>query len=435
LTAKEQRTAIISLDGLSAAQFQRLLCRLPGLNALITDNALLEFEASPFADAQPIWAEILTGKFWYQNGCVGYATPGRSLNDLRIFTEADLRVPIILIPEIQKGRCNVFINTPLVEPRDENRKWLSDGGLPGVTAVRPKTLAATEPLKSYTPRPIISMGAAMADPNAANIFIDAELTRINCASTWCEQSDWKSFVFRVGIFDQLAHLFGSDFLEQDELIFSEHLSKLLTQLDQVLCQIVASADIHIFISAFSHIACKEVFSLNDFFARANLLARAQQNSKTNDLRQQAFALLKGAATTTAPLASQPFHIDPAQTLCASPVRGCIYPNAQKYFSDGIISDGKLKHLEQKVCDLLKAELRHHAKVTLVSNPASESGAINPSLIVDIEGVDLVDNLSTVSRDCELPLSVHRSCGFVWSRFRDSHGIKSVQVASLLRELR
>lgn len=345
MTAKEQQTAIISLDGLSAEQFQRLLRRLPGLNALITDNELLEFDASPFSDAQPIWAEILTGKFWYENGCVGYAAPGRSLNDLHIFTEADLRVPIALIPEIEKGQSNVFINTPLVEPRDENRTWLSDGGAPSVTAVRPNALAATEPFKGYTPRPIISMGAAMADASAANTFIDAELTRINCASTLCKQSDWKLFVFRVSIFDQLAHLFGLNFLEQDEQIFSDHLSKLLTKLDQVLCQIVTRADIHIFISAFSHTACKEVFSLNDFFSRANLLARAQQNSKTNDLRQQAFALLKGTGANAAPLASQPSHIDPARTLFASPVRGCIYPNAKKYFVDGIIADDKLNHLE------------------------------------------------------------------------------------------
>jgi Type I phosphodiesterase / nucleotide pyrophosphatase len=432
VTAKEQRTAIISLDGLSAGQFKRLLRRLPDLNTLLNDNALLEFEGSPFADAQPIWAEILTGKSWYQNGCSGYAMPGRSLNELRIFTEADLRVPTVLIPEIKEDQCNVFINTPLIEFRP-GRKWLSDGSAPSVTAARPGDLAAAEPFKSYNPRPLISMGAAMADPSAAKTFIDSELTRIECASVLCKETNWKLFALRVSIFDQLAHLFGTNYLEQNDLILSAHLAKLLTKLDQILCQIVASASTHLFISAFAHTPCKEVFSINDLLARSNLLTRAEQNTATNDLRQQAYALLKGAKSS-APLASAQSHINTAQTICASPVRGCIYLNAKKFFVDGMIANEKLKHFEQKVTELLKTELSQYAKFTLVSHPAFESTSTIPSLIVDIDGVELIDNLSTVRRNCELPFSVHRSRGFVWSRVRDSGNVKSVQVASLLEEM-
>jgi len=61
VSLREQRVAIISFDGLSSGQFERLQAQMPALHSLLTEGHLIEFDAAPFSDAQPIWAEILTG--------------------------------------------------------------------------------------------------------------------------------------------------------------------------------------------------------------------------------------------------------------------------------------------------------------------------------------------------------------------------------------
>jgi len=106
---------------------------MPALQSLLKDGYLVEFDAAPFSDAQPIWAEILTGQPWYRNGCAGYATPLRSLNELRIFTESDLQVQQVLLPAVQKGQCNVVVNVPILAPGNEDRTWMA-------TQVRPRWL-------------------------------------------------------------------------------------------------------------------------------------------------------------------------------------------------------------------------------------------------------------------------------------------------------
>lgn len=427
----EKRVAIISFDGLSAAQFERLLPQMPAVQSLLGDGHLTELDAAPFSDAQPIWAEILTGEPWYRNGCVGYAAPLRSLTELKLFSESDLNVKQQLLPEVAEGVRNIVINIPLLEPREHERKWMADGSSPSLTTVSPNSLMTNEPFKSYKPRPLISMGKAMAEPLAASTFLGAESNRAACAQTLSNESNWRMFMYRASIFDQLTHLFGPTFLDHTNLKVSAGLKELLVKLDSMLYQTMSRCDKVLVLSAFSHTACQEMLGLNDLFQNFGLLERNSGVSKENSLRKQAFALINSEDAT--PLVSASNQISPAQTICASPIRGAVYVNSIDRFADGIVSSSDLEERENQVFNLLKEETeRFSSTACLFRNKASIRQA--PNFIVDIAGVDLVDSLSCIRRSYDLPHSVHNSRGFVWLKATNSKPVKAVELLGLIAEL-
>jgi len=441
----EERVAIIALDGLSLGQFEQLQALMPLCAALLKNGHLQQLDATPFSDAHPIWAEILTGEPWYSNGCVGYATLQKSLNELRLFRENDLLCPVTLLPEVAAEQRNIVINMPLLEPREHERIWLAEASSAVVTHVSPASLQRDKTFADYKPRPILSMGLAMADHLAVTRFIECELNRLACATALIE-SNWKSFVYRITIFDQLIHLLGNGFLDAT-LICSAQIRSMLAKLDKGLSQILSHSSRFIFLSAFSHTTCKEIFSLNDFFEDRGLQEKAtiDQKSKQAQLRQQAFMLIQDE--NGPPLVSADKQILLAKTKCASPIRGAVYINDSERFSEGSIDSSAVRTQVDIIANLLASEFRRFPTFKkLICNPiyidadqqTSETRKTVtrlslPDLIVDVPGLDFVENLDAISRDYDLPPSVHTSSGFVWSMTHSDKGtsIKSFEVANLL----
>ncbi|MBS1955900.1 MAG: hypothetical protein JST89_17075 [Cyanobacteria bacterium SZAS-4] len=427
---KEQRVAIVSFDGLSAAQFERLLPQMPLVHSLLEHGNLNELDATPFSDPQPTWAEILTGAPWYRNGCGGYGAPQRSLTELKLFSESDLCVEQTLLPEVDEGQCNIVVNIPLLEANG-NRKWMAEASSPTLATVSPATLLLDEPFKSYRPRPIISMGKAMADPLAASKFMEAEASRAECSVALSKESDWKVFMYRASIFDQLAHLFGPSFLDDGQLKISAALKLLISKLDAALHKTLSGAGTVLFLSSFSHTPCQGLFSLNDLFQKLQLLTISLNDSEEQKLRKQAFAMINSETAT--PLVSPCNQILTSHTICASPIRGTVYVNAKDRFVDGIVSKDKIQIYEDRIFALLNDELRRvSGSSSLIRN--TESNNLAPNFVVNLPGVDLVDSLSTTRRNYDLPHSAHSACGFVWSNAKNSKSLKSVEVSELITEL-
>lgn len=436
VTVKNKRVAIIAFDGLAAAQFQGLLEQMPATASLLQRGCVTELDAAPFCEAAPIWAEILTGQEWYRNGCAGYATPLHSVNELKIFSERDLCIEARLLPEVSEDQHNIVINVPILEPQNKNRIWLADASAPTLTAVYPKSLLNEEPFKSYKPRPLISMGTAMVDPAAIDIFIANEINRVRCAQTLSEDANWKLLIYRATIFDHLAHLLGPTFLSDSQLKASKRIQDFLAVLDKSIFEIISSADDYLFLSAFSHATCKEIFSLNDFFQSLHLLTKTDGNSSKNDLRRLAFSVVNSGTESGAPLVSQTTNFDATQTICASPIRGCVYINSKARFCDGKVDEADMRFQEDRIASILLEELNKFSHTGLLSrNPNSESKLQTPNFVVNIPGVDLVDNLPTIKRNIELPASVHDSRGFIWSRAATkAKSIKPAEILGLLSDL-
>ncbi len=115
---------------------------------------LVELESAGSATPQSVWAELLTGKEWKANGCVGYAYPNRSLNDLKIFSEKDLLSPCLVTPDREDV---ISINLPLVLPG--KRIWVGDGSMPLAPAMSSAAKAyVTEP---YKPRAYSTIATAL----------------------------------------------------------------------------------------------------------------------------------------------------------------------------------------------------------------------------------------------------------------------------------
>ncbi len=427
------KRAVVCFDGLNANQFQLLKEDMPALFSLLSDAMIAELDSAPFIDAQPIWAEILTGEPWYRNGCVGYAKPLRSLNQLQIFTERDLSVPIRLFKDGNDGRQNVLINAPIVQPLEQKRLWLGDGGSPSMQTVSPVSLSKNPPFQNYKARPVVSMGDAMADcDEALLLFTNAELNRLQCAATLALQSNWKFFLYRTNIFDQLSHLLGPNFLQQKNLAFTAQFRKLLTQMDSVITSILEQANERLLFSSFSHVACKGLFSLNDLLERARLLARSSDLSKAAQLRLAAYAAAQAGHDETTPInINKTQQFLPQKTLCASPVRGTIYINSADRFDDGgTIDDAGIAREEARISEFVKTEMRRIGQtIDLYKNPDLKSGG--PNFIFQIYGIELVESLETISRFDDLPHSTHCSKGFIWSPKIKDEQIRSVDLVNVM----
>jgi predicted AlkP superfamily phosphohydrolase/phosphomutase len=429
------RKAIVCFDGLNADQFDLLKEDMPLLSSLLKSGGIAELDAAPFSDVQPIWAEILTGEPWYRNGCIGYARPLRSLNHLQVFTERDLTVPIRLFNDSDDGMSNVLINAPIVQPRDNHRIWLSDGGSPAMQTVSPLSLSKKPPFQNYNPRPLVSMGEAMADcSKALTLFVNAELNRLQCAATLALETNWKFFLYRASIFDQLSHLLGHKFLQQKGLAFSPHFKKFLTELDSVLASICEQADERVVFSSFSHVHCKGMFSINDLLENARFLSRSYDTSSGNQLRLAALAAARAENDPGTPInLTKTKQFLPRRTLCASPVRGTLYINSADRFDDGgAIDDAGIAKEEIRIAEFLKTETnRLGQSVSIHKNPELKSGG--PNFIFQIREVELVESLETISRSYDLPLSTHCSTGFIWSpKLNRSDHFRSVDLPDVMR---
>ncbi len=413
--SQPSKKAIVCFDGLNEEQLLLISPDMPMLADLLKSGVTAELDSSPFSDAQPIWAEILTGEPWHRNGCAGYAKPTRTLNSLQIITERDLSCPIRLFNDSFE-QSNILINMPLVQPLEGRRIWLSDGSTPSLLNVSP-FLANDPPFKNYNPRPIVSMGAALSDCQDSIIkFIESELVRLQCAQALLRQKNWQFFLYRTGVFDSLSHLLGAQFLHQKHLAITPKLKKLLTEIDNVLAPPLMQAQEKVIFSSFSHVQCRGFFSLNTALERAKLLARSKVVSRASDLRLSALAAAQSLSEQeTEPITvTRTMEYFPQKTLCASPVRGTIYLNSQNRFDDGgKLDEAGVVREEDRIARFFESVTSlNYRNAKLLKNPEPHLGG--PNFVFQIDGFELLESLQGKNQEYDVPLSTHIPRGFVWS---------------------
>jgi len=107
-----------------------------------------------------------------------------------------------------------------------------------------------------------------------------------------------------------------------------------------------------------------------------------------------------------PLVSAGDQLSARQTICAlASARSCVH-QFKSSFVDGVVDESHLLLQENRISTLLSAELsRFPSTNCLIRNPNTDPKLQAPNFIANIPGIDLVENLSTISRNYELPHSV------------------------------
>ncbi|MBS1955868.1 MAG: hypothetical protein JST89_16915 [Cyanobacteria bacterium SZAS-4] len=387
--------------------------------------------------AQASWAELLTGVNLFSNGCAGYAHPTSSLNTLAVFTEADLlAVPKTIEPS--SGSTVAVVNVPIILPRSRDRLWLADGSLPTNRLFSPSELSAESIFKSYLPRAYESHAGAARLPQMAlvNRCIETESQRLLCVASLFQRKGLSKFVYRLSLFDQLAHLLGIRFLEAADLSSFGNLSNFLRELDDVVESFSAHGNLQMsFISNYSHEPCRATLNLNLVLAAGGFtqLADAQNLARASTQRMNvATAMWK---PTVHNLTSLEGCLDTSRTAAASPVAGCIYINKRTVFDDGIVDDDNYLTVRGKVVSYLQNFLisQYGSSFEIEVHPSDFNKTKAPDLIVKIDGVEF-QNLSA-SMAPITPLTTHVAKGFALlpERLNVAEQISATQLASLLND--
>src|SRR5580658_6330194 len=179
----KQRLLLISLDGLGPGDLPHVFRLLPETAKLLQQLHYAELNCAPLTSAQAIWAELLTGRYWYENGCAGFSRPRGSLQKLEIFTEDDLLAPVTLL----SGRKDVVVNVPLLKP-GAGRDFLCDGSTPVNEFVKLTSPLQDEFFQRYRPRPFASaINAVSHTLEAFGVCIDVERVRMHCAMSLADK--------------------------------------------------------------------------------------------------------------------------------------------------------------------------------------------------------------------------------------------------------
>jgi len=418
MAPQAKRLLLLSIDGLSRENFEFLSRRLVMSCPHLRFDELVEIDSSPFTSAHAIWAEILTGKSWYENGCVGHARPGASLKQLEIITEDHLSSPIRF--EVEGELC-IYINVPLIARSKSNRIWLAEGSSPSLLRVSPSKLQKEEPYAKYKPRPYAGLATALTAPSkSAQSCLDLERQRLACATQLLKTTNWRRCIFRLSAFDQLGHLLGPDYLKDPTLRIAQSLQKFVTDFDTTLSEILEMPDLDVFLlSSFSVIDCIAQVNINDLLIRGGF---AQARSTNDDeastkLRNDASLAIAGM-TIAAPKkrsSPSPSTTGARGTAAFSPVAGSVYMNARDRFSDGYVPSEKLARLSDRLKSYLAEETRARYGVDLqiasLPSEASEKSLL-PDFIVHADGCEFTDQPAPTFLSAGVPKGVHGCRGFM-----------------------
>ena len=237
-------------------------------------------DASPFVEPHPIWAELLTGVPWYENGCAAYARPVGSLDKLEVISEDNLISRITLIGN---GPASISSNVPLVCAHQ--RMWIADGSAPSMILAKPKSLRKELGTK-YKARGQSMLALALREPlKAVEAAATSDLDRLHALSSIMEANDWREAVIRLTFFDQIQHIYGlQEWLHPKHLSFhiTEKVIKALEAFSQILLKRCGQITI---LSAYSLIRCSSRFNLNALLKEAGFL-HAQQPASTSGSSQR-----------------------------------------------------------------------------------------------------------------------------------------------------
>lgn len=410
-----KKLLLISLDGLSAEQFQYLSTNF-GFLKEFTEAGINQLSSGVLTSAQAIWGELLSGQHWWETGCVGYALPRNSLNDLEIGSQSSYNFRSIFA---DKG-LNFSVNVPLLQPGNEKRQWLSDGSFSSETA-SPKQLLENEPFKSYRPRPFSSPAYFLGSPiKGAESCFQLERHRLACAIELAHGDNWQIGIIRLSIFDHLCHLLGNNFLYDDTLVVRPALKSFVDFANKSIQEIIqSSANATICVmSAFSHSACTRRANLNLLLSQLGYcsLIEATHVKKSLESRHRSTIALsekKESSLSPTALVTLTNQFQAGSTIAASPVHGAIYLNTKERFKDGLIEAQEIERTRKKVATAISAVLTDSGikDIRLDINPVHS--LIAPDLLIYATGLDFHDAYDAPAIDTfNHPLTCHTSNGFV-----------------------
>jgi len=437
-----RRFVLLSLDGLSLQQFQAVLVMLPEMIRSIGRFHSCILDTKPLVSAQAIWAELLTGHHWFENGCAGYSKPVRTLNALDIFGESDLLVPMKLLSPLS----NLIVNIPLIKPADRSRIWLSDGSTSSNKTVSPRSLDREKPFSDYQPRPFASIVEALSKVETSlDACLETERIRLDCALELMKRQDWQRCFIRLSIFDHLAHLFGpSGFLSRD-LQYFDRIRAFLSDLDNKLSSLLErEREFEVcIVSCFSHVRCAGRFNLNNLLKEGRFLQLhnvAAVHAVSSDRARRVAALneLAGQFVFPGALQSSEGLVATERTVAVSPVSGGIFINDKERFSDGIVAMEDFASTKERVANYIRWRLQSSVgnRAIICTNPQPQNSAPTPDIVVYVDGIELYNVNDAKLSDASCPRSTHAPEGFVYfPRKKRSHSstITPVQLCELLNQ--
>lgn len=402
---------------------------MPGLSSILSKGAFSFLDSHPFVQPQPIWAEILTGEPWYRNGCVGYAHPKNSLNELEIFSETELQSPTKLLPDAQDGTINIVINVPLLLPRNSSRIWLSDGSLPIFASVQPPFIAQQELFQEYKPRPTTSISQTMNEARSAvRSLLNVELHRLTCALNLAFTCNWQMLLYRATIFDQLSHIFGTHYLH-GELSLNGELIAFLEEFDNRLCALIGPHPLML-LSSFSHVQCRALLSINDWL---NDMGYLRMVSTNRPQRQTALTNMRSNQPVHASaLVSDSPHFDTGITTCASVQAGALYINSIERFETGIVSNIDKASKRQEIYDRLSDKCKDLKDIRIIQNPLNDGKTAD--ILIAADGIEMVDRLSAGLQNVHRHSSTHSSKGFIWSQTPKQQTVATTKVFQIAADV-
>ncbi len=417
---------LISLDGLSANEFKYLSTNF-GFLEEHSNCDISKLSSNTLNSAHGTWGEILSGSPWWESGCVGYAFPRHSLNDLEIGTESSYQFHSMLtqVPTL-------VVNVPLLEP--QNRLWLSDG-TNASSRVNPNKLAIQEPFKSYQARPFTSPSYYFGKTKeGTRLCLEIEKQRLTCAESLALQDNWRLGIVRLTAFDQLAHLLGPHYLRDTSLAVHSAIESFISKAGESLKRIIQSAEPTTIavVSAYSHVECKKRVNLNQVMTQLGLCKLLDKATvqKEQALRYQSATALSNRIDTS-PLISTTNIFVEESCIAASPVQGAVYINKKDRFKNGLIDINEQVSKTNEIASQLKSALCE-AGINNINIESPPSKTLAPDLMIYAEGVDFHNLYDAPAVDAfSHPKSCHSTTGFVCMKNNNSTDLSYTSLHSLL----
>ena len=407
------RFALVSIDGLSQADLSDLLALIPRF-ASEFDFKEVNLNSAPLTSSQGIWAELLTGKSWEENGCVGYSKPVGSLNDIKIFSERHLLAPLNIAKDSSENPP-IYINVPLTLPGDNKRIWLSPGALPIHTLVSPTQLLDNDLFQRYRPRAAENYHDATSSIRKfVTSCSEIENNRLECLRKLIDSQQHSSIVFRISILEHLQHVLGLGLGAARESRAWKAVSEYFQRLDNELLHLCRVFKKRVMlISPYSHSKCINVINLNAALMEANFLRLNSDplgGARKLRHRPEATSSLRELYSSTAMFDNFEGRLIIKETVAASPVGGCIFINRSSDFRDGIISESEEPDVRQRLRRFLdETFVRRYGKDCEIAE-SSVVGKSVPAFVVNIKGVEFTDVIRS-PRDVDVPLVTHAPYGF------------------------
>lgn len=397
-TNNTKKLLLISLDGLSAEQFEYLSTTFDFLQHAPIKN----LSNNTLNTAQGLWAEILSGQHWWETGCAGYAFPKNSINDLQIGGLSDyvFRSPI---------KADLTINVPLLAKAQDYHQPFSS--------------------------PVYYLGNPT---EGTKLCLEAETQRLIQAEKDFQRNSWQTGILRLTVFDHLSHLLGCNYLSDTDLAVHPAIRSFIKDAQKRLEHIIQASKANIaIISPYGHIACDRRVNINLLLSQLGFckLKEKDEVEKSQILRHNSTIAL-ATKKTASPLVSYTCEFVENATVAASPVYGAIYINRKDRFQNGIVDTQDVEHTAQEIALHLRTLTKEVGidNLYLEINPDRGANSLAPDLMLYAESVDFHNVYDAPAVDTfSHPQTCHSKTGFVCFEDAPGNELNHASLNTILKE--